>query len=121
MASDSGDRPLKKKRSMGERVDAWGESQKAARKNIPKKRARTQRAYRHAVKAELQANGEQAEPQAIRRKPFRKWSGPTRATQLERQAGRQAKLRQTLRRSEEARLRRSLRRGKGDPSRQLSE
>ena len=49
-----GDRdPLREKRlSMNERLDSWGESQKAARKNLPKMRARTHRSYRHQVKTD---------------------------------------------------------------------
>jgi hypothetical protein len=103
------DRARDKERSTEERVDAWGESQKAARKNLPKKRARSHRAYRHAVKTEL-AKTEDAEPEAIRRKPFKKWVGPTRGTHLERQEDRREKLQVEPRRSEAARARRGLRR-----------
>lgn len=98
-----------KQRSLDERVDAWGENQKAARRNLPKKRARTHRGYRRAVKVELQL-GDDAEPQAIRRKPFDKWAGPTRADHLAHKEARRAALEDSPRRDEEARIRRSLRR-----------
>ena len=98
-----------KRRSMDERVDSWGESQKAARKNLPKKRARPHRAYRRAVNVELQL-GEDAEATAIRRKSFDKWAGPTRANHLERQAARREALEADPRRSDAARERRSARR-----------
>jgi hypothetical protein len=94
---------------MEERVDVWGESQKAARKSIPLKRARIQRAYRRAVAVEL-VHGDEADPAAIRRKTFYKWAGPTRRQRLERQAGRRAKLQDAPRRSEAARERRRLKR-----------
>lgn len=98
-----------KRRSMDERVDAWGESQKAARKNLPKRRARTHRAYRRAVNVELQL-GEDADATAIRRKSFDKWAGPARANHLERQAARREALEADPRRSDAARERRSARR-----------
>ena len=94
---------------MDERVDAWGESQKAARKNIPLKRARTQRAYRRAVAVEL-VKGDEADPAAIRRKTFYKWAGPTRREHLERQANRRSRFEEAPRRSEGARQRRRLKR-----------
>lgn len=98
-----------KRQTLDERVDAWGESQKAARKNLPKKRARTHRGYRRAVKVELQW-GADADPKAIRRKPFEKWAGPNRAAHLARQKARRDSLENIPRRSEEARARRSVRR-----------
>ncbi len=94
---------------MEERVDAWGESQKAARKNLPLKRARIQRAYRRAVSVEL-ANGEGADTAAIRRKTFRKWAGPRRRNHLEKQAARLEELQTNPRRSDEALERRRQRR-----------
>lgn len=100
-----------KQRRMDERVDAWGESQKAARKNLTKKRARTHRAYRRAVNAHLQL-GENADPTAIRRKPFAKWVGPTRASHLERQAAWREAVAANPRRSKQARVRRAARRRK---------
>ena len=105
MASRSNDRSRSKQRSLEERVDAWGENQKAARRNLPRKRARIQRAYRRAVAVEL-ANGEEADAGAIRRKPFLKWAGPIRRVHLERQAARRGALQEHPRRTGEARRRR---------------
>jgi hypothetical protein len=110
MASASEDRPRSKERSKDERIDSGGENQKAARRNLPLKRARIQRAYRHAVKAELSL-GEDAEPGAVRRKEFRKWKGPIRRDHLDRQLARRHELQVDPRRSEEARGRRKSRRG----------
>lgn len=95
---------------MDERVDAGGENQKAARRNLPLKRARIQRAYRHAVQAELRL-GEDAEPGALRRKPFCKWGAQTRRFHLDQQRARRQELQVDPRRSEEARRRRKSRRG----------
>ena len=111
-----GDRdPLREKRlSMNERLDSWGESQKAARKNLPKMRARTHRSYRHQVKTEL-LRGDNAEPAAIRRKLFRKWVGPTRETHVEQAQERRANIELEPRKSEDARARRAGRRSRRSP------
>jgi len=103
--------PQEKKRLALERdrVDSWGESQKAARKNLPLIRARIERAFRRRVKQEL-SRGDAAQPEKIRRKRWRKWPGPTLATQVEKQLGRRARLEREPRKSEEARLRRATRR-----------
>jgi hypothetical protein len=90
-----------------------GENQKAARKNVPKKRARTHRAHRHAVKTMLRTEGQDADPGTVRRKPFHTWPGATRAVHLERQERRRDEQRAAPRRSEEARRRRSFRRRLG--------
>lgn len=96
---------------MDERVDSWGESQKAARKNLPKKRAKTHRAFRRAVKAQLQ-RGEDADPSRVRRKPFMKWVGPKRSVQIAAQTARRDALESNPRKSESARTRRGMRRRK---------
>lgn len=114
MASGSRDRPRSKRRSLDERVDVWGENQKAGRKNAPRKKARIQRAYRRAVTIEL-ANGEDADTGAVRRTWFATWTGPTRRDHLAQQAERRRKLGEEPRRSAQARQRRALRRS-GDSS-----
>lgn len=89
-----------------DRVDVWGENQKAARKNLPLKRARIERAFRRRVTQEL-AGGETAEPEKIRRKLWRKWTGPTLGEHIESQRERRADLRDQPRKSEDARRRRT--------------
>lgn len=93
---------------MDERVDAWGENQKAARRNVPRKRARIQRAFRRAVNAELQ-RGEDADPTSVRRETFKTWVGPTRSEHLKRQAARRETLQLNPRRTKAAQARRRKR------------
>jgi len=96
---------------MAERVDAWGENQKAARRNLPLKRARLQRAYRRAAQVEL-SRGQDADPGPIRRRLLGKWAGHTRQVHLEQQGGRRERLQNEPRRSAEARARRRATRGR---------
>jgi hypothetical protein len=57
--------------TVAELLDRW----------VPKKRARVQRSYRREVAVEL-LQGEDADPESIRRKQFWRWSGPARAEHL---------------------------------------
>jgi hypothetical protein len=65
-----------------DRRNTYGENSKASRKNLPKKRARTHRAYRHAVRQELASKATEISPAAadaletrvkeVRREQFKK-------------------------------------------------
>ena len=111
MASRSADRPTSKRRSMEERVDAAGNNDKSSRKNIPRAKARIQRAYRRAVREDL-GNGVGAEPGAIRREKWGKWGSQTRAEHIESALSRRALVQSEPCNAPEARARRKARRGK---------
>ena len=72
----------KKARDLARRVDMFGENQKSSRKNIPRRRAKLERAYRRRVHLAL-TRQEDADSADIRREPMWKWPGPTLAEALE--------------------------------------
>ncbi|RRD48702.1 hypothetical protein [Arachnia propionica] len=99
----------KKARDRRSRVDSWGENQKSSRRNIPLKRRRLEKAYRHRVAAELR-RGEDGEPGSIRREPMGKWPGETLADAIDRKLERRSRDADAPRRSTAARARRAARR-----------
>lgn len=105
--------PKKEKRIALERdrVDQWGESQKAARKKLPKKKALISRAYRKAVSQSLRTAADPDEV-AVRRKEFRKWKGPTLGEAIRENTDRRERLQKSPRKSEAARRRRKERRSR---------
>ena len=104
--------PQEKKRLALERdrVDQWGENQKAARRNIPKKKALLSRAHRKAVSQGL-ATATDPDEIAVRRKSLRKWSGPTLGVALQGRCARREATEAMPRKSPEARQRRRALRG----------
>lgn len=78
---------------------------KTFRRNWPKKKARLERAYRHAWARALSVD-ENPDELALRREPHGKWAGPRLGEHIAHAIARRERLRAEPRKSEAARARR---------------